>query len=336
MPPPEMNDAPSGLRPDEASDEALTLQARIDRYGKAKQRATDMVAHLESLPQDPNLSPGSRLDPQTLACLLGECGNWLKFRNYFTVGKVRLTAASFCKEHLVCPLCAIRRGAKYLKAYNDRWTVIHQARPDLKLYLVTLTVVNGDDLAERYDHLRSAWQLLLHRRKVPRANSSLRDVSGGVASFEVTNRGKGWHPHLHALVAAPAAPQQEWLSAEWFGITADSFVVDVRPIGSDQAEQLGGFCEVFKYAVKFGDLSLADNFTAFRTLRGRRLLASFGCFRGVEVPETLTDEKLELLPYVEMLYSYSYRARAYTVATVSAPVLPQPTPCGEAASEASA
>lgn len=326
---PETREAPPGLHPDEASDEALTLQARIDRYGSAKQRATDMVAHLVSLPQDPNHPSGSRLDPHTLGALMGECGNWLKFRNYFTVGKVRLTAASFCKEHLVCPLCAIRRGAKYLKAYADRWQVIKAARPDLGLYLVTLTVVNGEDLAERYEHLRSAYQLLLKRRQVPRCRSALAQVSGGVASFEITNKGNGWHPHVHMLVASASPPDRDALEREWFGITCDSFIVDVRRILPIGDTEMGGFCEVFKYAVKFSELSLADNFEAFRTLRGRRLLASFGCFRGVDVPESLTDEKLDLLPYVEMLYSYSFRARAYSCLSVSSPK----PPSGEAAQD---
>jgi hypothetical protein len=46
------------------------------------------------------------------------------FRHYFTIDKVRLHGASFCMKHLLCPLCAIRRGAKALKAYLDRWEVI--------------------------------------------------------------------------------------------------------------------------------------------------------------------------------------------------------------------
>jgi hypothetical protein len=32
--------------------------------------------------------------------------------------------ASFCMKHLLRPLCAIRRGAKAMKAYLDRWEVI--------------------------------------------------------------------------------------------------------------------------------------------------------------------------------------------------------------------
>jgi hypothetical protein len=52
------------------------------------------------------------------------CGDYLAFRHYFTIDKVRLHGASFCMKHLLCPLCAIRRGSKALKAYLDRWEVI--------------------------------------------------------------------------------------------------------------------------------------------------------------------------------------------------------------------
>jgi hypothetical protein len=55
---------------------------------------------------------------------LSECGDYLAFRHYFTIDKVRLHGASFCMKHLLCPLCAIRRGSKALKAYLDRWEVI--------------------------------------------------------------------------------------------------------------------------------------------------------------------------------------------------------------------
>lgn len=62
--------------------------------------------------------------------------------------------------------------------------------------------------------------------------------------------------------------------------------------------------EVFKYAVKFSDQPVADTWHAFQTLKGKRLLGSAGCFRGVEVPEELTDEPLDDLPYVELFYRY--------------------------------
>jgi hypothetical protein len=56
--------------------------------------------------------------------------------------------------------------------------------------------------------------------------------------------------------------------------------------------------------MKFGELSLAQNWQAARVFSGARLLFSLGCFRGVVVPESLMDEPLEGLPYVELFYRY--------------------------------
>ena len=97
-------------------------------------------------------------------------------------------------------------------------------------------------------------------------------------------------------------------------ITGDSFIVDVSPI-SDMAS---GFVEVLKYALKFSDLSLEDNYHAFQVLSGQRLMDSFGILRGVEIPEELTDEPLDGLPYVELFYKYLSGA-GYSLHSVKTP-----------------
>ena len=91
-------------------------------------------------------------------------------------------------------------------------------------------------------------------------------------------------------------------------LTGDSHVVDVRPIS--QADPASGFIEVFKYAVKFSDQDEADTVHGWQVLRGKRLLASAGCFRGVEVPDEL-DEALDL-PFVTLFYRY-LRDGGYTL-----------------------
>jgi hypothetical protein len=148
-------------------------------------------------------------------------------------------------------------------------------------------------------------------RKHRQRGSVLDGVQGAVWSYEV-KRGSGsgqWHPHLHMIALAETAPDQVELSREWHNITGDSFVVDVRPIVGDQAE---GFMEVFKYAVKFSDQPPADTWHAFQVLKGKRLLGSAGCFRGVEVPESLLDEALDDLPFVELFYRYLH-GRGYSL-----------------------
>lgn len=278
--------------------EAGLLGERIARYGKAHARSLMMLEHLREAP-----SPASTKTAASLA----SCGNYLHFREYFTVGKVRLHNATFCKQHLVCPLCAIRRGAKALGAYLTRWQVIQQERPELRPYLLTLTVKNGPDLEERQAHLTRSLKRLMHHRRDFNAGTrgapytELCKAQGAVYTLELTNKGKGWHPHCHMIVLASSQPSQSDLSAEWLRITGDSMIVDCRPITGDPSE---GFMEVFKYAVKFSDLTLEDNWHAAQTLKGKRLLNSFGLFRGVEIPDSLLDEPLDELPYWDRFYRY--------------------------------
>lgn len=279
-------------------DEAENFGDRIARYGQAHSRTIAMLDHLRGAPD---------LEAEKTAASLATCGNYLHFREYFTVGKVRLHNATFCKQHLVCPLCAIRRGAKALGAYLARWEIIQQERPELRPYLVTLTVKNGDDLEERQNHLTRSLRRLLDRRRNFNSGSrghpwtELCKAQGAVYTLELTNKGNGWHPHCHMIVLGASQIDQQALSAEWHAITGDSMVVDVRPIVGDPTE---GFMEVFKYAVKFSDLSLEDNWQAARILKGKRLLNSFGLFRGVQVPESLLDEPLDGLPYFDRFYRF--------------------------------
>ncbi len=275
------------------------LPRRVSRYAEAKNRALDTAEYIE---QEGDLP---------LARRLSGCGEYLLFRHYFTVNEVRLHAAQFCKKHLLCPLCAIRRGAKALQAYLPRYEVVRAARADLSPFLVTLTVKDGGDLRERFGHLMRS-QHELWKRKHRARGCSIDGVEAAVWSYEV-KRGAGsglWHPHLHMVAMAAERPDAGWLASEWSDITRDSFIVDVRPI--DQADPASGFLEVFKYALKFSDMELADTYAAFRVLSHRRLVGSAGLFRGIEIPEQLVDEPLDDLPFVDLFYRFIY-GRGYTL-----------------------
>lgn len=270
------------------------LPKRVDRYSKAKKGALDVAEYMGTLPKH-----------QAIANTVKGCGNYLLFRHFFTIDTVKLHAASFCRKHLLCPLCAIRRGAKALGAYLDRFEAIKRANARLKPFLVTLTVKDGPDLRERFKHLHKS-QRELWMRKHRGRGSVLDGVEGAVWSYEV-KRGQGsglWHPHLHMIALAEVMPDAERLSRDWHEITGDSYIVDVRPISQD--DPASGFVEVFKYAVKFSDQDPADTVHAWETLAGKRLLGSAGCFRGVEIPEDLTDDPGDYLglPYVDLLYRY--------------------------------
>lgn len=300
-------------------------QERIDKYAKAHKRTLAMsnwikekiVApgeiHLGNIPREDHRYPTYQkklVDKKLLATDLRTCGDYLIFRDYYTAKQIRLHGMTSCKKHLLCPLCAIRRGAKSTQAYLDRLNIIKQAHGQIRAFLVTFTVKNGDDLRERYNHLQTSMKN--YNLKRSRANTSARHPKvegnkalGAVWSYEF-KRGSGsgiWHPHAHAIWLCYDTPDQKQLRKEWAEITGDSHIVDVTAF-KDQEDIVGGFLEVFKYAVKFSDMPLEDNYHGFQVLHGRRLVASSGLFRGVVIPEALTDDPLEQLPYFEHFYRY--------------------------------
>ena len=309
-------------------DENDKLSARLDRYSTAKTIALLNSKELEGSSSSFNFPEQWERSVSSLK----HCGNYLRFHHYFTVGKVRLNAASFCKQHLICPLCAIRRGAKTLGAYTKRYDVIKTENPSWRLSMITLTVKNGDDLKERFEHLQSSLQRVFkHRRKAlneGKSRTEWRKVHGYVGTVEVTNQGKGWHPHAHIMVLHSESFDYRALQEEWKDITGDSHVLNVSAAHHPDQPELD-FLEVFKYAVKFSDLTPADNLKAFLVLRRHRLLFSGGAFRGVEVPETLEDEPLDGLPYIELMYRYAFGAYSLTSSEmVEAPPPVEPVTAG--------
>lgn len=266
------------------------LAKRLQRYGTARANAVKYSRYLAAEGES------------KLARTLADCGTYATFRDYFTVGQTRLAKICTCKKHLICPLCAIRRGAKAMRVYLARVQHLQEGDKGLRAFLVTLTVKNGPDLAERFKHLATCLRAMHKRRKGKDGRGEILKALSAVWSYEFTNRGKGWHPHVHAVWLCHESPDAEKLSAEWRAITGDSFVVDVRPM--DEADPVGAFLEVFKYALKFADLANPDRLHAFRTLRGKRLQDSFGDLRGLDVEPGDGDELLEDLPYIERLFRF--------------------------------
>ena len=271
---------------------------RMARYGKAKALGVRNHAYLTTeLPQSNKV--------RKVALNLRECANYLVFHHYFTKGDFKLAYASLCKQSLLCPLCAIRRGSKLVMKYMEVYKRLMAENALLVPYLVTLTVKNGKDLSERFSHLQNSVKSLHKGRHRTHTITETKKANSAVWSYEVKlGNGSGeWHPHMHAVWLCETPPDQDKLSEEWFKMTGDSFMIDVRPI--DQQDPITGFLEVFKYAVKFSEQSPQDTWECYEKLSGRRLIGSFGGFRGVKPVDDLTDEIDEdEAPYIEMIMNY--------------------------------
>lgn len=157
---------------------------------------------------------------------------------------------------------------------------------------VTLTIANSDD-PESIRFLRRSFGKLRNRRLWKDK------VKGGVAAIEVTNRGNGWHPHLHALIDCrwlaihTPEPNKHWshekkrtyyLSANRELENTWSHIIGqpMANMKTKRATQGDVVKEILKYSVKGSDLLESPDPIAdvIRVLDATRLITTFGSLYG--------------------------------------------------------
>jgi hypothetical protein len=183
--------------------------------------------------------------------------------------------------------------------------------------MITITIKNGPDLKERFQHIKKSISIMLEWRRKTKAGQrgysshEFAKMFAGVGKYEVTkdngvgeNKLTGWHVHIHFIVLHFVTFDWAKFKNEWLNITGDSCVINFAEARNpnDPAQDM---MEVFKYVVKPSDLTPDDTLQVYEILSGEKLLVSFGEFRKVVVPDDLTDEDLlSGLPYLERFYSY--------------------------------
>lgn len=242
---------------------------------------------------------------------LHHCHTQLYFVYDPTQARLRLSHTYACHLPLLCPLCAIRRAAHAGESYQHRTQTLFAQHPEAILSYAVFTIQNQANLAERFAHLQHHARILLARRRAAASArrghrqfqyatpSSFAPVLAGAYSFEVKRGANSglWHPHLNLLLLSSQVIEPQQLSAEWLALTHDSSVVYCQPRPADPST----FVEIFKYALKFSDLSYADTWHVYQTLRGRKLLGSVGAFRGLPLA---SPEAPVVRASAELLYHY--------------------------------
>lgn len=87
-----------------------------------------------------------------------------------------------------CPACAPALVTRTVRRYE---TALKKMKWPLFVTLTTTNFKTGPDCIRAVRRAFGRLRRLRWFKKV---------VSGGIAAVEVTNRGKGWHPHVHALL----------------------------------------------------------------------------------------------------------------------------------------
>ena len=291
----------------------------IDDYGSRKARAVDMSEYVNT-----QRDPKKRPDIEKVFTNLKHCASYLVFHEYLSIDQIRLVKAHTCKQHLLCPFCAMRRSGKYVAKNIPKLEHILSENPSLIPVMITYTVKNGPNLRERYTHLKNA-ERRLKRSALNYKNgqkwTEYARVQGAISAYEFTKKEKGdWHPHIHMFALVDSYIDQQALSQEWLKITGDSFIVDIRKIkvkpNAGGLDIASGLLEVCKYALKFHDMTLPDTWIAYNVLRGKRLVNPSGLLRGVELPDNLLDDPLEGVPYIARHYRYTHGKRAYDLTEI--------------------
>jgi Replication protein len=215
------------------------------------------------------------------------CGQQLHVHLKADHSEIRLTA-SHCHDRFCVP-CQTARS-RLIAAAVEGLIRDHDTR------FVTLTLrASNTPLTDQVDRLYRSFSVL-RRRTWWREN-----VVGGAAFCEVkVGKNSGlWHPHLHILVEGSYLNQKQ-LSREWYAVTGDSFIVDVRECSDPE----GRARYVTKYVTKpastevFQATERLDEFLV--AMKGRRLCFTFGTWRGVKLdPHEPVDGEWQSLGRLE-------------------------------------
>lgn len=251
-----------------------------------------------------------RLDDEgeyELAGVLEACGQPLKL-HCVCCGHIKVTEQR-CKKRW-CPVCARQISAKRVAKYAGA-----VARMQWPLF-VTLTRPNVRTITlDTIREMRRAYRRLRQRVWWDRA------VVGGIASVEITNRGKGWHPHIHSILdcrwlavkTPPPKPTDsrdamqrkfklaaaevggQWAAA--LGLKRASVHVKraytPRDLGPHTGTNDSIAVEVLKYSVKASDLikcaePIGD---LLRLLGAARLVSSWGSMYGRQLVDDADDDE---------------------------------------------
>jgi len=170
-----------------------------------------------------------------------------------------------------CSRCAGVKKAGYMKKYIN---YIESLNAD-NIRFVTLTIKNVAELRAGVDKIRDCFVKLRHREHYKRR------IDGGLYGVEANPDDDGkWNIHIHFIYYG-AWIKQSTLSDDWYDITGDSMVVDIkRPDRPSDALRY-----VLKYVTKGVDASdgkwTGEALVEFVVaLSDVRMIQAFGCFLG--------------------------------------------------------
>jgi hypothetical protein len=201
-----------------------------------------------------------------------------------TVREYRIISTK-CRDRFCVPCAGERSG-------RIRAALLQHMADKKNLSLITLTLkASSDPLGKILDRITR------HFRNLRSKALWKKNISGGVAIIE-TKLGSGsgaWHVHFHVIAEAKYV-HKDALSQLWEKITGDSRIVDVKRVGA----LTGAVKYITKYVTKAADQSIINSprhlSEALTGFAARRLVTTFGSWRGLQLNEGTDDDPQEPSP----------------------------------------
>lgn len=232
---------------------------------------------------------------------------------YFTSGflsEKKLSKAFLCKNHTLCDICAENRRTKLVNKFYEKFKEIIKIDRHIKLSEIVTTVINRDNLLERFKHLKRAHgkiSALMREAKRGKSKSEWGKVLGYITSVEISRKRDTWHVHAHTLVLHYEDFNENKIISEWFKITKDSLNVYIR------SYEHRDFLRAIRYITKpnFNYLDEYKRVEVYEQLKGRRLITSGGLFRGIELAERSKAKQSESAIFGHELYTFNFDTFCY-------------------------
>lgn len=227
--------------------------------------------------------------PQSRQANYANCGSDAYILRSLDNPNIYRLAGSSCHDRF-CQPCAQERSQAI--ALN-----VLELTDNRTIRFLTLTLKSSaDPLSVQLDKLYTSFQAL-RRRQLWKSK-----VVGGVAFLEVTysKDNESWHPHFHILIEGYYLPHQK-LKRIWYEITGDSYIVDIRPVNDRRTAA--------KYVTKYAAKPFNNTFLnrpdpldeAILAFKGRKLLLTFGTWRGITLIRTPSEGSWEHVAPLETI-----------------------------------
>lgn len=224
------------------------------------------------------------------------CGSWIFFRHYHELGERSFAGGFTCKNPPLCVPCAFRRVYVAARACTD--LILQQMKRNRNLVplVTTLHLADGEDLSERFTHLKRSYRWMLRNR--PHAFPS---ISGSIGCFHFSRGMSGWSLSCKEIMLVNAGHSEPLDVSALFPAVFSVFLGSVLNFD--------------------GALSHDEHFQAAQLIKGSQFCVPYGCLSGFTSPKQDSsdpqEERFAGQPFQEEQYRWDGELHEYVLEKVN-------------------